>query len=604
MQQQVTSTERLNGRAFRFFFPKKNRSKDFFFEKKKQKTFVCLVVVWALPAAAQEVYRAPGTAPAPQVTAIPEGIVPADPDLAYTQVPVPDRNRIIDALGVTDDPLNPYHQSTLKGDRPVIDDWFVNVSAVLDTLFEPRAVPVPVDVIDTYRPGSTDPFGRPRQVFFSDTLIPSISLIKGDTTFQPPEFQLKLTPAVNYNQLDVGELGLTNINPLRGTTRNSDFITLQEAFADYHLRDVSTRYDFDAIRVGIQPINADFRGFLFQDQQLGVRLYGDRANNTIQYNIAYFDRIEKDTNTGLNDLSQPLRRDAILMGNIFLQDLPTPGFTTELSVVQNWNHEGATYYDKDDFLTRPAAFGLEDPHKYEVTYFGLNGDGHFGRLNLTDSFYYALGNDKTDEITGQGARIRAYFMAAEPSIDIDWLRIRGSFLYASGDSKPFGKTETGFDAISENPQFAGADTSYWIREAIPLIGGGGVDLVGANGLLPDLRSSKDEGQSNFINPGVLLAGIGGDADVLPELRLSLNFNHLSVNQPAILELLREQYPIHHNIGWDVSGAATVRPFDTQNVIFRASAAVLLPGQGFEDLFASAPPHQPFYAVLLNMILSY
>ena len=400
------------------------------------------------------------------------------------------------------------------------------------------------------------------------------------------------------------ELGLVNIDPRAGTTRNDSFVGLQEAFIDYHLRDVSARYDFDAIRIGIQPINADFRGFLFQDEQLGVRLFGDRANNRFQYNLAYFRRIEKDTNSGLNDLGQPLRRDDIAMANLFVQDLPVKGFTTELSVIQNWNHEGDFYYDKDGFQVRPAEYGLDNPHKYDVTYFGLNGDGHFGRLNLTSSFYYALGNDKMNEISGVGARIKSYFVALEPSVDIDYFRIRGSFLYASGDGNPGGRTEGGFDAILENPQFAGADTSYWIRQGIPLIGGGGIDLVGRNGVLPDLRSSKDEGQSNFINPGVMLVGIGGDADVLPQLRLSLNFNHLSFNNTAILELLRAQSPIHRDIGWDISGAVTYRPFDTQNVILRTSAAVLIPGQGFKDLFASEGSNQVYYSVLLNVILRY
>jgi hypothetical protein len=562
----------------------------------------------AKPALAQQEFRQPGVNPLPPeppaAETYPGGVVPADPDLAYTQIPVPDRNRIIDALGTSDNPFNPYHQSTLKGDRPIFDDWFVELSAVNDVLYEPRAVPVPVDVVATYNQNSLDQFGRPKQTFFSETFIPSFSLIKGDTTFQPPEFEFRVTPAINYTQLDVDELGLVNIDPRAGTTRNDSFVGLQEAFIDYHLRDVSARYDFDAIRIGIQPINADFRGFLFQDEQLGVRLFGDRANNRFQYNLAYFRRIEKDTNSGLNDLGQPLRRDDIAMANLFVQDLPVKGFTTELSVIQNWNHEGDFYYDKDGFQVRPAEYGLDNPHKYDVTYFGLNGDGHFGRLNLTSSFYYALGNDKMNEISGVGARIKSYFVALEPSVDIDYFRIRGSFLYASGDGNPGGRTEGGFDAILENPQFAGADTSYWIRQGIPLIGGGGIDLVGRNGVLPDLRSSKDEGQSNFINPGVMLVGIGGDADVLPQLRLSLNFNHLSFNNTAILELLRAQSPIHRDIGWDISGAVTYRPFDTQNVILRTSAAVLIPGQGFKDLFASEGSNQVYYSVLLNVILRY
>src|SRR5205814_3841957 len=98
--------------------------------------------------------------------------------------------------------------------------------------------------------------------------------------------------------------------------------------------------------------------------------------------------------------------------------------------------------------------------------------------------------------TDQPADISAYFFAAEPSIDLDYIRLRLSGAYASGQSDPFKNTEHGFDAILENPQFAGADASYWIRQSIPLIGGGGVGLTGRNGMLPSLRSSKTEGQSN------------------------------------------------------------------------------------------------------------
>ena len=557
----------------------------------------------AAPALGQEEFRQPGTqaAPAPPAGA-PE--VDLNNPLDNGAVPVPDRNRIIDALGVPDNPANPYRQSTLKGDRPLFGDWFIQLSAIVDTIYEPRAIPVPVDVIATYRPQSFGAFGHSAQSLFASTLLPTFAIIKGDTTFRPPDFELRVTPAFNYSQLSTDELGLVDIDPRAGTKRSTRFAAVQEAFVDYHLQDASVRYDFDAVRVGIQPINADFRGFLFQDQQLGIRLFGDRANNRFQYNVAYFRRIEKDTNSGLNDLSQPLRRDDIFMANLFVQDFPVGGYTTELSALENLNHETQVYVDKDGFEERPATFGLQNPHRYDVTYYGLNGDGHFGRLNLTQSAYFAAGNDAQNEITGAKARIRAFFLAAEPSVDVDWLRVRASVLYASGDNNPRGKTETGFDAISENPQFAGADTSYWIRQGIPLIGGGGVDLVGRNGLLPDLRSSKDEGQSNFLNPGLTLVGVGADADLLPELRVSFNANHLSFNNTRILELLREQSPIRHTIGWDLSGAATYRPFDTQNVILRTSAGFLLPGQGFKDLFASQSKDQVYYSVLLDAILSY
>ena len=70
---------------------------------------------------------------------------------------------------------------------------------------------------------------------------------------------------------------------------------------------ISTR-----VRVGIQPFQLDFRGFLFQDQQLGVRLFGNRDNNRFQYNLAAIWRLEKDTNSGLNNIIQTPRDDWVL----------------------------------------------------------------------------------------------------------------------------------------------------------------------------------------------------------------------------------------------------------------------------------------------------
>ena len=100
-----------------------------------------------------------------------------------------------------------------------------------------------------------------------------------------------------------------NVDPREGTTRDDHHVGIQAAFVDKHLRNVSDNYDFDSFRVGIQPFSSDFRGFLFQDNQLGVRLFGTRDNNRWQYNLAWFRRLEKDTNSGLNDVGQtPARR--------------------------------------------------------------------------------------------------------------------------------------------------------------------------------------------------------------------------------------------------------------------------------------------------------
>ena len=70
-------------------------------------------------------------------------------------------------------------------------------------------------------------------------------------------------------------------------------------------------------------------------------------------------------------------------------------------------------------------------------YLGYSGDGHFGRLNLTTSFYAAFGEEENGVFSGEKSDIEAYFFAIEPSMDFDWIRARLSFLYGSGDDDPF-----------------------------------------------------------------------------------------------------------------------------------------------------------------------
>ncbi len=183
------------------------------------------------------------------------------------------------------------------------------------------------------------------------------------------------------------------------------------------------------------------------------------------------------------------------------------------------------------------------------------------------------------------------------------MRLRLSALASSGDKDPFDRKATGFDAILENPQFAGADTSFWIRQAVPLVGGGGVALSGRNGVLPSLRSSKDQGQSNFVNPGLLLLGIGADADLMPELRVIGNLSYLRFQDTTVLGVLRNQAPPDREIGWDVSAAVQWRPFMSQNLVLNASAAALLPGKGMKQLY-DEDRRGPQYSILVNLLLNY
>lgn len=548
------------------------------------------------------------------------GAVRPPPPTAFPadQIPVPDRWRLIESLGVVKERwFDPYHQNTLKGDRPIDpakvrwlpihgDDWFFSLNAVSDTVVEPRTFPIPVGVQTTSRPQSLDVFGQQSSIVAAQTFVVGASLTKGSTAFKPPEIEYRVSLAFNLNYARVPERRVLFVEPSKPTHRTDAFVGVQEAFVDYHLRNVSDRYDFDSIRVGIQPFQSDFRGFLFNDQNLGVRLFGNRDGNRLQYNLAAFWRLEKDTNSGLNDVTQRPRDDWVLVANVYRQDFLIPGFTSQLTAVYNRNREARrVQVDDNGFPVRPALLGNLRGRDYDVVYLGYNADGHIGRLNLTLSAYQALGTDRNSFFTGRQARISAQFAAAELSYDRDWIRVRLSGLYASGDGNPYDDKETGFDAILENPIFAGADTSYWIRQAIPFAGGGrAIAISGRNGVLNDLRSSKEEGQSNFNNPGTVLAGVGADFDLTPRLRLSTNANHLWFADTTVLQTLRNEGSIPRAIGWDLSTAAIWRPKATQNIVFRLSGAILFAGSGLRDLVASTDHGSRYYSILANVILNY
>ncbi|KLI64493.1 hypothetical protein [Aurantiacibacter marinus] len=593
------------------------------------------------------------------------GAVRAPPPQAFPadQIPIPDRWRLIQNLGlVTEDALDPYNQNTYKGDRPICinsdeerqyraglraaaeeeeraraaeegriydpagvpypygsddcwtprflglegNDWFFVANAISDTVIEPRTFPIPVGVQTTSDPDRLDVFGNDFSPVFSQTFIFGAALIKGSTAYKPPDVEYRLTLAYNISHVDVPERRVLLVEPSRASNRTDQFLGVQEAFFDYHIRNTSDRYDFDSFRIGIQPFQADFRGFLFQDSQLGLRFFGTRDNNRFQYNLGAFWRLEKDTNSGLNSVVQAPRSDFVFVANAYRQDFLIPALTSQFTLVYNMNREGGDVeIDDNGFPVRPALLGDLRGRDYDVVYVGYNADGRIGRINVTASLYGAFGEDRNSIFTGQPADIRSFFGAAELSYDRDWARFRLSALFANGDSDPFNNVEAGYDAIFENPIFAGADTSYWMRQTIPFAGGGrAISLNGRNGLLNSLRSSKEQGQSNFNNPGLILTGLGADFDLTPELRISTNANHLWFEDTTVLETLRVEGSIPADIGYDVSTAAIWRPRANQNLVFRLSAAALVAGEGFQDLFDNRGGDNVYYSVLANATLSY
>jgi hypothetical protein len=496
---------------------------------------------------------------------------------------------------------DPFDKNKLKGDVPIIGQkTFFNFTAVSDTLVDVRQLPVPSNV-STARPGSSDFFGKGQQLFLDQLFLFSFDLFHGDAAFRPVDWRIRVTPAISLNYLDVRELGIVNVNVQAGTTRLDSHLGFQEAFAEVKLHDLSPNFDFISVRAGIQELNADFRGFLFVDEQPGVRIFGNLDSNRWQYNLAYFNLLEKNTNSGLNSWSR--RQQQVIIANLYKQDFLFKGYTAQFSVDYN-DDAPSIHYDDNGFLVRPAPIGavvsnnMPRPHAIHAAYLGWTGDGHIGRVNLTNAFYQALGTDSFNAIAGRPVTINAQMAALELSVDKDWIRFKGSAFYASGSGNPRSGQARGFDAIEDFPEFAGGIFSLWNREGIRLTGSG-TNLTSPDSLLPSLRSNKDEGQANFVNPGIFLANLGTDFDLTPKLRGFVNVNYLRFMDTEPLELLLFQEPIHHTIGVDSSVGVRYRPPLTENIAITAGAAMLVPGQGLRDIYTGKVMYTVFTDIRLQ-----
>jgi hypothetical protein len=518
--------------------------------------------------------------PAPPRPAPPE--TPGVPEF----IPLPDRW----SIQLPDDPrivkgrlIDPYNQNVLKGDKPVIGNTvFLVLTGVLDSgPNELRRLPVGSGV-STADPSRLEFFGDGKQFFTTPRIFVSAELFQGQTAFKPKTWAVKATGAFNLNYLKTQENNIVNIDPREGKTRRREDGALEEAFGELKLATVSRNYDFVSVRAGIQPFVSDFRGFIFNDSNLGARLFGNFANNRWQYNAAYFDLLEKETNSELNTFDK--REQKVAIANVFRQDFLTKGYTISLSY--HWSKDDASvHYDANDFLVRPAKIGSVRPHEVKPQYVGWTGDGHIGRLNVSHALYYAFGEDTDHPLADRKVDISAQLAAVELSIDKDWARFKVSGFFASGDDEATDDKAKGFDSIYDNSNFAGGPFSFWSRSGIALTQTG-VLLKTPGSLLPDLRSNKFEGQANFVNPGILLVNAAADLELTPKLKAVLNANYLRFHKTGALSYLLFQPGIRKDIGIDVGAGVLWRPLLNENVVITAGVTGLFSGKGFDDIYSS------------------
>ncbi len=489
---------------------------------------------------------------------------------------------------------DPFNRNKFKGDEPIWPNFlgqqtFLNLTATSETFFDGRRVPSPSNV-STAEPGSSEFFGRGEQAFLDQTFRVSFDLFHGDASFKPVDWRIRITPEFSLNNLNVRELGIVGPSPLarhksiRHARRPAgSFCRIQNPRPQ---SPITISFPFEPASSSSIPISAPF---------------SFRTNSPACASSATFTTTKSNTTPPISTCSKKIPTAASTHLNAAASKSPsrTPicRISSSLDTPPNFSSPrtkttAALHYDDNGFLVRPSPVGNvinQNPgvgpilHGIRVGYFGWLGSGHIKRVNLTHAFFQAVGEDTFNPIAGRRVTVNAQMAAAEVSYDHNWIRYRVSGFYASGDSNPRDGRARGFDSILDEPAFAGGLFSFWNREQIRLTGSG-VSLTPPGSLLPSLRSNKEEGQANFVNPGIFLVNAGADFDVTPKLRAFANVNYLRFDRTEPLEFILEQAPIRHGIGTDYGIGLNYRPPLSENIVITGGASALTPDNGFRDIY--------------------
>ncbi|HZU98016.1 MAG TPA: hypothetical protein VFF73_15035 [Planctomycetota bacterium] len=450
--------------------------------------------------------------------------------------------------------LDPYNQNVLKGDLPIIGDHtFLEIDLVSDTIFTYRRDAGGVKDVEK----QNRILGEPDEWDFVGAWFASADLTYGDTVFRNPSWRLRVTPAIGLRDATIVT---ADKPPPFGTLQNGLF-SLQEGFVEVLLAEFDPSFDFISARGGRQQFDADFRGFVFNDLNQAVRVFGTASKNTIRYDVIAFDLDQKNTFTNLNNFLE--RQQRYFAADIFVDDFIFKGYTI-----------GGTLQYVNDREREPI----------DLVYLGLLGQGHMGPIEVSNAAYLEFGADKGNALAG-GKHLEVFgqFFATEVAYPIDFVRPQVSFLFSSGQANTQASRGEGFDGVFDNPDFAGGAFTYWQRNAIKARNG--AQVKDANSLYPALRVRGATGPNSVV-PGLLLYNVGCKVTVSNTLTVFANLNYLRFVHKGPLEQIAGLQSVGHGIGEDTSVGAIFRPLGINNLFVIGGVSMLTPDTGLRQLSGS------------------
>ena len=421
------------------------------------------------------------------------------------------------------------------------------------------------------------------ELFFNQNVVAGFEVFKGDTVFQPKDWAVRLTAVANTNFLaDKGPASKDT-----SFKKGEGQVFPEELFVEKRLAVLGPNFDFASLRAGMQNFTSDFRGYVFTDNQLGLRLFGNAVENRYQYNVAWFAMRIREAASQLHTFDS--RDQNVFIANLFVQDLFAQGYTFLVNVHYNRDHG---FPGRGNVAAKPIDL--------KATYLGVHGDGRWGGWNVSHAFYQVFGTDGRRVASGgPELKINARMAALELSRDADWKRYRVSVLYASGDDDARDDKAKGFDMITDNPNLAGGAFSFWDQQGMAIsgrAGGANVLLKDKFSLFPNLRNKFTDG-SSFVNPGLILLNAGLDLRVSPKLKAVLNGSYLRLANATVLQQVTGNSAIDTGLGLDFNVGAKYRPLLNENVFFVAGASMFLPRGGLKTALQGDQSLHSFFLAL-------
>jgi hypothetical protein len=454
------------------------------------------------------------------------GAIPPPPVGSPPPAAVPDRWRLIKAVGVHERIWDPYHQNTWKGDRPIGGLWFVNLSLIGDA--QARGLVAG---------------GLPHRAGFTGSV--GVDVTRGDTAFRPPVLRAKV------------------VGRVRADTAGGDVFGLRVAHVDVLLWSVSPAWDHDAVRVGLQPFTVGPRALVLLDAQPGLRLFGTRAANRLQYGVGVYRRLDRAWSDGVVDWSDARRPDDVGVVSASVRDLVGRG---------------------NDVFVGVVAHRVRGPSpRRDVVWAGLGFDGRVGRFGLASEAWMLRGAAAAtagDPV----APVRAAAALVAPSYDVDAWRFRAQLLAASGDRDPNDGAFTGFDALREGTSAGGAPGAW--RAGV--VASPGAPTSG--GWIPGDRTSN---LPDLATPGIVAMGVGADVATSAAVRWSGDVTALSLASPRSGASF---------LGVDAAVGAVVRPAFNEHTRFAGDVGVLFPGAAVAAL--TSDRHGPLLTATLRAVLQW